>query len=88
MRNFNTGVNVNLWKCILWVENGFWNEMIKHFHSSHWCRFGKQEEETNSHLSKFRKVQHELEEAEEHAAIAESQVNKLRAKSRDSGNVI
>ena len=70
------------------VESGFWNEMIKHFHSSHWCPFGKQEEQTNSHLSKFRKVQHELEEAEEHAAIAEFQVNKLRAKSRDSGNVI
>ena len=85
MRNFNAGVNLG--KGILWVESGFWNEMIKHFHSSHWCPFGKQEEQTNSHLSKFRKV-HELEEAEEHDAIAESQVNKLRAKSRDSGNVI
>ncbi|KAI4797167.1 hypothetical protein KUCAC02_025277 [Chaenocephalus aceratus] len=30
-------------------------------------------------------VQNELEEAEERADIAESQVNKLRAKGRDSG---
>uniref|UniRef100_A0A8D0AIY9 Myosin heavy chain, fast skeletal muscle-like n=1 Tax=Sander lucioperca TaxID=283035 RepID=A0A8D0AIY9_SANLU len=44
-----------------------------------------QEEQANTHLSKCRKVQHELEEAEERADIAESQVNKLRAKSRDSG---
>ncbi len=46
-----------------------------------------QEEQANVHLSKCRKVQHELEEAEERADIAESQVNKLRAKSRDSGKV-
>ena len=46
-----------------------------------------QEEQANTHLSKVRKVQHELEEAEERADIAESQVNKLRAKSRDSGKV-
>lgn len=32
---------------------------------------------------KGRKLQHELEEAEERADIAESQVNKLRAKTRD-----
>ncbi|KAG7272852.1 hypothetical protein CRUP_029292 [Coryphaenoides rupestris] len=43
------------------------------------------EEQSNSYLSKCRKVQHELEEAEERADIAETQVNKLRAKSRDSG---
>ena len=47
-----------------------------------------QEEQANSYLSKCRKVQHELEEAEERADIAETQVNKLRAKSRDSGKVI
>uniref|UniRef100_UPI00398E8F3A myosin-4-like n=1 Tax=Pristiophorus japonicus TaxID=55135 RepID=UPI00398E8F3A len=41
------------------------------------------EEQANVHLSKFRKVQHELEEAEERADIAESQVSKLRTKSRD-----
>ncbi|CDR18091.1 unnamed protein product [Oncorhynchus mykiss] len=43
------------------------------------------EEAANQHMSKFRKVQHELEEAEERADIAETQVNKLRAKTRDSG---
>lgn len=47
-----------------------------------------QEEQANTHLSKLRKVQHEMEEAEERADIAESQVNKLRAKSRDAGKVI
>ncbi|XP_029466762.1 myosin-4-like [Rhinatrema bivittatum] len=41
------------------------------------------EEQATLHLSRFRKVQHELEEAEERADVAESQVNKLRAKSRD-----
>ncbi|XDV20717.1 hypothetical protein PO909_025989 [Leuciscus waleckii] len=45
----------------------------------------EEEEQANSHLSKLRKVQHELEEAEERADISESQVNKLRAKSRDAG---
>ena len=44
-----------------------------------------QEEQANSNLTKFRKLQHELDEAEERADIAESQVNKLRAKSRDVG---
>ncbi len=39
-------------------------------------------------MSRLRKVQHELEEAHERADIAESQVNKLRAKSRDVGKVI
>ncbi|KAH0626165.1 hypothetical protein JD844_000980 [Phrynosoma platyrhinos] len=43
------------------------------------------EEQANSNLAKFRKIQHELDEAEERADIAESQVNKLRAKSRDIG---
>ncbi|XP_062043213.1 ubiquitin-conjugating enzyme E2 E2-like [Lepus europaeus] len=43
------------------------------------------EEQANTQLSRCRKVQHELEEAEERADIAESQVNKLRAKSRDVG---
>ncbi len=33
-----------------------------------------QEEQANTHLSKLRKVQHEMEEAEERADIAESQV--------------
>uniref|UniRef100_A0A8C4GIB0 Myosin-7 n=1 Tax=Dicentrarchus labrax TaxID=13489 RepID=A0A8C4GIB0_DICLA len=43
------------------------------------------EEQANVHLGKFRKLQHELDEAEERADIAESQVNKLRVKSRDKG---
>uniref|UniRef100_A0A8C0GEA6 Myosin tail domain-containing protein n=2 Tax=Chelonoidis abingdonii TaxID=106734 RepID=A0A8C0GEA6_CHEAB len=41
------------------------------------------EELSNVNLTKFRKIQHELEEAEERADIAESQVNKLRMKSRE-----
>ncbi|XP_061689063.1 myosin heavy chain, fast skeletal muscle-like [Syngnathoides biaculeatus] len=41
------------------------------------------EEQANAHLTRYRKVQHEMEEAQERADIAESQVNKLRAKSRD-----
>lgn len=47
-----------------------------------------QEEQANSNLTKFRKLQHELDEAEERADIAESQVNKLRAKSRDVGSKV
>lgn len=42
-----------------------------------------QEEQANSHLTRYRKVQHELEEAQERADIAETQVNKLRVKSRE-----
>jgi len=47
-----------------------------------------QEEQANTNLSRCRKTQHELEEAEERADIAESQVNKLRAKSRDIGGQV
>ena len=47
-----------------------------------------QEEQANSNLTKFRKIQHELDEAEERADIAESQVNKIRAKSRDVGSKV
>ncbi|KAE8284653.1 Myosin-1 Myosin heavy chain 1 Myosin heavy chain 2x [Larimichthys crocea] len=43
------------------------------------------EEQASAHLAKLRKVQHELEEAQERADIAESQVNKLRTKSREFG---
>ncbi|XP_070708589.1 myosin heavy chain, fast skeletal muscle-like [Pempheris klunzingeri] len=43
------------------------------------------EEQANAHLAKLRKVQHELEEAQERADIAESQVNKMRTKSREFG---
>ena len=42
-----------------------------------------QEEQTSVHVAKFRKVQHDLEEAEERADTAESQLNKLRVRSRD-----
>ena len=42
-----------------------------------------QEEQANTHLTRYRKVQHEMEEAQERADIAESQVNKMRAKSRE-----
>jgi myosin heavy chain 6/7 len=35
-------------------------------------------------LGKFRKVQHELEEAEERADIAENQLSKVRAKNRST----
>ena len=45
--------------------------------------FFSQEEQSNVSLAKFRKLQHELEEAKERADIAESQVNKLRVKSRE-----
>ncbi|KAJ8793746.1 hypothetical protein J1605_003557 [Eschrichtius robustus] len=41
------------------------------------------EEQSNANLAKFHKLQQELEEAEERADIAESQVNKLRVKSRE-----
>lgn len=67
--------------------------LLKYFQLRHLCLFFHdlhvvfQEEQANVHLSKCRKLQHELEEAEERADIAESQVNKLRAKSRDSGKV-
>lgn len=47
----------------------------------------RQEEQANTHLTKLRKVQHELEEAEERADIAESQINKMKVKSRDMGKV-
>ncbi|XP_067094792.1 myosin-7-like [Osmerus mordax] len=50
-------------------------------------RQAEEAEHYNSHMSKFRKVQHELEDAEERADIAESQVNKLRTKTHDSGMV-
>ncbi|KAJ4921487.1 hypothetical protein JOQ06_014302 [Pogonophryne albipinna] len=43
------------------------------------------EEQANTHMTRHRKVQNEMEEAQERADIAESQVNKLRVKSRDVG---
>merc|ERR1712048_226607 len=42
------------------------------------------EEQGNSNLAKFRKVQHELDESEERADMAEAALSKARAKSRDA----
>lgn len=46
-----------------------------------------QEEQKNVHASRVRKVQHNLEEAEERADVAETLANKMRAESwdRDQG---
>lgn len=44
-----------------------------------------QEEQANSNLTKYRKLQHELNDAEERADMAETQVNKLRVRTRDQG---
>ena len=41
-----------------------------------------QEEQANQNLAKFRKVTHDLEEAEERADMSESALNKVRSKSR------
>jgi hypothetical protein len=38
-------------------------------------------------LGKFRKVQHELEDAEERADLAENQLNKQRAKNRSTVSI-
>ncbi|XP_070783618.1 myosin heavy chain, fast skeletal muscle-like [Enoplosus armatus] len=46
------------------------------------------EEQAGAHLAKLRKVQHELEEAQERADIAESQVNKMRTRSREFGKTV
>uniref|UniRef100_A0A8C3LJC4 Myosin motor domain-containing protein n=2 Tax=Phasianidae TaxID=9005 RepID=A0A8C3LJC4_CHRPC len=43
-------------------------------------QFEEAEQQANSNLVKYRKVQHELDDAEERADIAETQVNKLRAR--------
>ena len=43
-----------------------------------------QEEIAAINLAKYRKVQHELEEAEERAEMAENTLGKLRAKTRTS----
>jgi hypothetical protein len=50
--------------------------------------YKKQAEEAEDiaavNLAKFRKAQHEIEEAEEKASIAEAQLAKLKAKSRST----
>jgi len=45
-----------------------------------------QEEIAAINLAKYRKVQHELEEAEERADTAESAMSKLRARNRNSAS--
>ena len=45
-----------------------------------------QEEIAAINLAKYRKVQHELEEAEERADMAENTLGKLRAKTRTSSS--
>lgn len=45
------------------------------------------EELAASNLAKFRKAQHELEDAEERANQAENQLNKQRAKNRSAASV-
>uniref|UniRef100_A0A8C3D2F6 Myosin motor domain-containing protein n=1 Tax=Cairina moschata TaxID=8855 RepID=A0A8C3D2F6_CAIMO len=47
-------------------------------------QFEEAEQQANSNLVKYRKVQHELDDAEERADIAETQVNKLRARTREA----
>lgn len=46
-------------------------------------QFEEAEQQANSNLVKYRKVQHELDDAEERADIAETQVNKLRARTKE-----
>ena len=41
----------------------------------------EQEESANSNMSKYRKLQHDLDEAEERADMAESSLAKMRTKS-------
>lgn len=47
-----------------------------------------QEEQANTNLSKYRKLQHVLDDAEERADVAETQVNKLRVRTRDQGGKV
>jgi len=46
-------------------------------------QFEEAEQQASSNLVKYRKVQHELDDAEERADIAETQVNKLRSRTRE-----
>ena len=45
------------------------------------------EEIAAANLTKFRKVQHDLEEAEERASVAENQLAKAKAKNRSAASV-
>uniref|UniRef100_A0A8D1RY07 Myosin-15 n=1 Tax=Sus scrofa TaxID=9823 RepID=A0A8D1RY07_PIG len=46
------------------------------------------EAEANQYLSKYKKLQHELNEAKERAEIAESQVHKLKIKAKEFGRKV
>lgn len=48
----------------------------------------QQEEQVSGNAVRFRKVQHELDEAEERADIAENTVNKMRIRSREQTSKI
>ncbi|KAL4833514.1 hypothetical protein H8958_021956 [Nasalis larvatus] len=47
-------------------------------------QFEEAEQQANTNLAKYRKAQHELDDAEERADMAETQANKLRARTRDA----
>lgn len=53
-------------------------------HNSFAVHYCSQEEIAAINLAKYRKVQHELEDAEERADMAENTLAKLRAKNRSS----
>ncbi len=46
-----------------------------------------QEELANLNLQKYRQLQHQMEDAEERADMAENSLSKLRAKNRSSASV-
>lgn len=41
------------------------------------------EEQMSCNMTRFRKIQHELDDAEERAEMAETQVNKLRVRTKE-----
>lgn len=45
-----------------------------------------QEEVANLNLQKYRQIQHQLEDAEERADVAENSLSKMRAKSRSNAS--
>lgn len=48
----------------------------------------RQEEQVSCSTVRFRKVQHDLDEAEERAEIAETTVNKLRIRTREHSSKV
>lgn len=80
-RQFEEAVSARPCLALLGQHWGWWGERT--LHPPHPVR-GPQEQQANSNLVKYRKVQHELDDAEERADIAETQVNKLRARTREA----